>query len=902
MINFKGYLTIKYSKVDIHGYCKMKKGLFTVVVFFNVACGVFAQNSKRALLLLEKEDYLRVEQIFRKSVEKDSINPGAYYVYSRLFLSESFPRYNLDSSYLLILKAIDHYALVDQRAIERLHKIPIDDSTLWMQKNKIDSLAFQQALHNNSEAGYNLFLKKHPAAVQVNQAKTLRNKVAYKKARANNTYQSYKDFMDKYPEASESGEAMVKYNQLLFNEKTKEKSLTSYRQFLNEHPQTPFRDLIEKDIFEISTADNKKNSYEAFISQYPGSKYAKKALDYLYYHQQENGGTPEDFLKTYAGIRNIDSIGKLIPYHKQVLFPVYENNRYRFFNQTGKLVETLIWDKDIDPSYFCTGIYQDFVIASDNKIGYMLTKSGTKIHKGLFKTTGSMGYGLLKIANEKGYGVIHKAGWQVLPVAWDEVRLIANQFLAIKKNRLWGLATLSGKLLFDPQFQDIQVEGDFFIFEQDGKIAVTNHEALTTMLATNNSKLQFEYDDYQLVNDQEMIVMRDNQERLINNKLVTVIAPQGQKIHDQPHGWYVIRTDTFLVYNQQLQEVFAGPCDQYQFKDEWFGLKQNDKWALFNMHQGIKTGFEFDSIQFLSKNAIYLTGEEERSVFLSGGPGIEIKEGQRFQLILSNFQENQGDSLEYIVVTDPKKRLITLYNLKGEKIRALTNTQMNALYDNFFIVEKNGKKGIMNSSGKIVLATYYDAIGKPKNGIFSLLQRNKFGAFGVNDGFTIRPEYESALSVYNQSLLVATKSGKSGFIDHHNKKISPFDFEKIEYWRDSLAAVYQEGRWRIYNIYKDEYMMDNLADFQIFADSSEKKAIILGENGYGVIGNQSGIIIKPTFDDLQVIGHKDTYLFFCEKYVREAGLYVVIYYDKNGKMIRRQIYGEEDYDKIYCNK
>lgn len=886
----------------MHGCHKMKRGLLIVVTIFSLATDGFAQNSKRALSLLDKKDYLKVEQIFRKSIEKDSINPGSYYVYSQLFSSDSFPRYNLDSSYLLILKAIDHFAIIDQKEVERLNKIPINDSTLLRQKNRIDSLAFLRVVNSNDESSYNIFLKKHPTAAQVNEVKTLRNKVAYQEAKNINTYQSYKNFMDKYPDAREAGEAGDNYNQLLFADKTRERSLKSYQRFLEEYPLTPFREILEKNIFEIATVNNKIGSYENFIKKYPDSKYARRALDYLYYLQLENGKSPEDFVKEYARVNGVDSINKLVPYRSQVLFPVFEKQQYKFIDPTGKLAEGLAIDNAIDDSYYCQGIEEDFIILGRQTDRSIITKSGEKIYEGHFETAEPIGYGLLKIKNGKSNGVIHLSGLEVFSPEWDDITLIAGQFLVVEKKRLLGLATLTGRMIFTPQFQDIHAEGNFFVFEKDGKIAIGNENNLATLVASDNLQLEFTYDDYQLVNQNLMIAIRGGQECLINDKLETIFALEDQKIYDWPKGWYVINGNKFLVYDHLFKQIFSEPYDLYQFKDEWFGLKQNGKWALHNPDKEIETDFEFDSIQFLNKNAIYLINGDERSVYLSNGNEIRIKENQTFQLITSNFRENRADSLEYMTIFDPKKKLTTLYNLKGNKIKSLTNVRVNAQHGDYFVIEKNGKKGIMNNKGKILLTPFYDAIGKPRNGNYSLLQRNRFGLFSVTEKFTIRPEYETALSVYSQSLLIAGKSGKMGFVDTNNKKLSAFTFEKIEYWSDSLAVVYAEGQWGIYDIYNEEYVLDNLTSFNLFPDTSEKMAIIFGERGYGVIGNKSGIIINPTFDDLRVLGSQDSRLYFCEKHVKEADLYVVVYYDKAGKMVRRQVYVSEDYEKIYCDQ
>ena len=73
------------------------------------------------------------------------------------------------------------------------------------------------------------------------------------------------------------------------------------------------------------------------------------------------------------------------------------------------------------------------------------------------------------------------------------------------------------------------------------------------------------------------------------------------------------------------------------------------------------------------------------------------------------------------------------------------------------------------------------------------------------------------------------------------------------------------------------------------------------ENYYGIISNRNGLVIPPTFHDIINLGTAEMPFYFTEKSVEEAGIYVVIYYDHTGKLVRRQAYEEEDYDRIYCN-
>jgi len=48
------------------------------------------------------------------------------------------------------------------------------------------------------------------------------------------------------------------------------------------------------------------------------------------------------------------------------------------------------------------------------------------------------------------------------------------------------------------------------------------------------------------------------------------------------------------------------------------------------------------------------------------------------------------------------------------------------------------------------------------------------------------------------------------------------------------------------------------------------------------------------------VGTAEKPLYFTEKNVEEAEIFVVIYYNDQGTMIRREIYESDEYDRIYC--
>jgi hypothetical protein len=60
------------------------------------------------------------------------------------------------------------------------------------------------------------------------------------------------------------------------------------------------------------------------------------------------------------------------------------------------------------------------------------------------------------------------------------------------------------------------------------------------------------------------------------------------------------------------------------------------------------------------------------------------------------------------------------------------------------------------------------------------------------------------------------------------------------------------------------------------------------------------MLISCEYDDLRNVGTTDYPLYVGEKNVKEAGVFLVFYIDKDGKAIRRQIFAHDKYNSIAC--
>jgi hypothetical protein len=110
--------------------------------------------------------------------------------------------------------------------------------------------------------------------------------------------------------------------------------------------------------------------------------------------------------------------------------------------------------------------------------------------------------------------------------------------------------------------------------------------------------------------------------------------------------------------------------------------------------------------------------------------------------------------------------------------------------------------------------------------------------------------------------------------------------------------------WEMLNLFTGTVELSDIREVRPVRETASEKIYIMNQNNlFGVLSSVRGKIIPFSFSDLVNVGSAEEPLYFTEKHVSEASVFVVIYYDRNGKMLRREVYEEaDDYEKIYCQQ
>lgn len=840
----------------------------------------FASSERAIHKNLQKGHYEKARMQLKKTLKKDSLNAAASYLFAQYYFLPDNPAFNIDSAYHHVQVSLRVLSKTFGKRRDRLKRFAIDSMKLISLRNRIDSAAFEHAKRINTEGAFLHFLSGFPSATQYQEAIILRNEAAYQDAVRANTYESFLHFLEKYPTAVHAGEARNRYERLVYETKTRSRTLASYESFLSSYPATPYRHEVERHIFEIFTATGSPESFLSFLQRYPQSSSSKQARDILFHLLEER----YEF-SGYESLLN-DSLRNIKSLNIGYLVPVLKDGLFGLMNILGKLIIPNRY-VSLPEDYRCGNIKDDVLILG----GKLTSRDGTVIDPDTVLEVEDIGYGFLQSKNDNCTQIIHKSGFSVGDCV-VEGKVVAGRYLALKKNDHWALHSLAGQGLTPYDWDEINAYKDILIFKKDSKYWLTN--TTTVWLAADQQKISFSgpYDDLKQWAKDLLWVASEEKQGVLNQNLQEVIKSEPHTLKQTFFGAIALSSSGVDVYRWTAGIMSPQHFKNVTFKEPWIAVQRDKGWSILN-GQHTDNEAEYDTIVFTGP---FAQGCQEDFVEVYFSDQNRYKFQRPVQTV---FLPGLDTAAFLIVIQDNRK---TVYNQHGSKLLSTGYDDIQHAGQNFFIISQKGKKGLINAEGKLLLPIEFDGIGSISNNVISLLKNKKFGVYHVISKKLIKPEYEKNLVIYNAGAITAFQKGLYGFISWDNKPISQFEFTEIQHWNDTVALVSKNKTSMLYDVLTGKIRESPFLYVKFIKNTADEKlAIVKQEQGTGVIGTNGAFIIAPTFSHIVNVGSADEPLFLTEKHVEEASIFVVIYYDKEGNLLHRYVYEEEDYEKIYCS-
>ncbi len=838
----------------------------------------------------KKAKWPKVEQNLRKSLSKDPINPEALYLLALYFFNTKNPSCNNDSAFHYSLSAKSSFQRVTSKDRERLKRNNIDSMVFQRLTLKIDSASYETAKNLNTEQAYQHFIDVHAQAAQMSSAIELRDEVAFLNALKINSYSAFEEYVARYPYSNRNKEAQSRYERLLFEAKTKDEKLSSYIKFLNQFPSTPYRPQAERSILELSTLSGSQESFYWFIENYSGGASARQARNILYklqFSEKENtlGEETPATLTGRAGQRETDSLTSLEKLNELYWIPVIKSGKYGFMDENGAEVISPAFEW-IDDDYRCGEIRDRLLVTS----GGLISKNGSFIWHGNVKEAKEIGLGFWLVSSDSSNYVIHESGFQIGSKA-NSAKAVGGRFIALENKSKWSLYSLTGKQLVPPSYDDISsIDSLIIMIKSEKKILVTPSQlALTSNPSLGDGRRVF--DDIKRWGSQQYWVRNGLLEGVVDARLNFLIPLDRQELRKASFGFIRGKDEKISIKGIPRFEnvIYKSVIEQ----GGWLRLQTNE--GHFQLYDKILERLsDGDSVWFKGQVA-FVALNDSIDAFLPSGQKISFYVHAPFQ-----FKEF-GDSSSWLIL-DEKKRKVVYDAASGIKLFTMEVDQLEPVSPDIFLLTRAGKKGLVSETGKIIVPNEFEAIVQTEPTGYSLLKGKKFGWFDSKLKSIIKPAYDRNIRSYNSSLKIAFKDKGYGFIYNDGRPKSVFEWEEILYWNDSTALVKKGFQWMWVDIHSERVLLDRVRNYTVVKDSPlERIFIVRQDNAFGVISSRHGIIIPIQYSDVINLGSKDVPLYFTERHIKEAGISVVVYFDQNGKIIRKQAMESDEFDKIVCD-
>ena len=860
------------------------KRILTLIVLILSVGVTFAQwggsAEKRAFKNMQKGKWQKAHGRLVKTLGKEPVSPAVRYALSVYYFHPDNPDYDLDSAYHYIVHALEDFPVSAARERDKLRRLGVDSLGLIAQRGSIDSTAFEVARQTNTEAAYLEFLSHFPSAVQRDLASQLRDEVAFQEAQKENTYRAFNSYLTRYPASKRAPEALSNYHRLLYFEETKDGRLTSFEKFLATHPETPYRPEVNRRIFEISTAEGTVDSFLSFMRRYPTSDLVQKAKQMAFHilAEEDEPRWPAQFLN--------DSLRHLLAVNALYIVPYLKDGLYGFIDEKGSEVIAARY-KTIDPKYLC-GQVMDEVLTLDQQL---IARNGSPIFRGPVAELSDIGSGFLKVKTQGDVKVIHKSGF-VFADSIQDARVITRTFIALKKNDSWFMHTLSGMQLDVRPWKEVSAFEDVIIFSDSARKFAVRKQLLVKSADAVPLTVSEAFDEIRQW-QQGLIWGRSGEyQGVLNQSLERVIGFDKHTLTQTRFGAIAVVANGVTIYNYSGRR--SSRFDQIDIMGQRIAVRQNRSWFFFDPVALEPEGRAFDSLR---AEGPFVLAQRGDTVYIHFGENIiPFFKPQKISFVPGK------DSTSFLIVQERGQEK-NVFDMKGTRLFSGSFDAVEYAGSGIFVITRKDRKGLVNSKGKSLVPTEFDAIGSVRDEVLSVLKNKKFGAYHVGTDKLIKPQYQRNLIPYNASTVLTFKDGYYGFLGWDNKPVSAFEFDEVKYWNDTLALVKKGNSWDLYEIHSRKITEGNLKSISFIRDDPDEKiAIVQKDKNFGVISNKGKLIIPITFTAVINLGSAESPLYFTEKHIPEASLYVVIYYDRSGKMLRKEIYDDAgDYDRIYCS-
>ena len=383
------------------------------------------------------------------------------------------------------------------------------------------------------------------------------------------------------------------------------------------------------------------------------------------------------------------------------------------------------------------------------------------------------------------------------------------------------------------QYFKIYEAGKYGVINKEGDILIEPQYAM--IMIPNPSKPVFVcYEVYDEINkNYKTIVYNDNKEQLYSQYEQVQPFIFSEITSELPFEKSILKTkqgDLYGIIDFSGKEIVAPTYESIEslpYKEGMLLIQKNGKYGLMNMKGTIILPTEYDLIE---ADGYYSNSSQNK------------KEGY----IIAN-KTDQGYRYGYIN-SQGKKILEVEYN-EIERINSILEDEKI-----YIMAMKNGKMGVYQNETIVIPHDYEDIVYNKVNNLFTVQKNGKQGVINLQGNIVLQAEYDDIQ--FSGKIIKATKEGNTVFYNDKGEEQEKSNFADILYTTndDYFITINQEGKYGVIDKQKQTIIQNNFE----YIEYAFKDYFICTQNGkLGVVNTQQQYEIDFVYNVIQRVQDKN---------------------------------------------
>ena len=437
--------------------------------------------------------------------------------------------------------------------------------------------------------------------------------------------------------------------------------------------------------------------------------------------------------------------------------------------------------------------------------------------------------------------------------------ITSKTYFAAYKNNKWGVIDENGNTVIEPSYEEMMIipdnKTDIFLCTYD--VDFDTGEYSTKALNSKNEEI---FTDYSKI---EAISNHDKNNNLWYEDNVLKVQKDGK--------WGTINFEGKTVLNTEYDSIDVIPGVENALL-----IQKNGKYGVADREGRIILDTNYAEITNLGKT-------NRDGYIVKDDAGLYgIVDSSKKVVLQNQYQEIEkiyGNNL-YVVTQDGKQKVI---NNNGEDVLTQGFEQIAAILktkDQGVIYISNGKYGVMNLTGEVLIEAQYDNLVEAKANIFIATKGEKQGIVDIENNEKVPFQYQSI--TYNETgdIYVAEDENFNSNILNTN-----FDVQQtgilIEINADKGYFELRQGdEYKYYNFrFEEKNETEILSNNTLYLDKKD--------NLYGFVDKDGNVVVEYMYDDAT---EQNEYGFAA---VKKDGKWGAI--NNKGEVVQEPTYNLDDY-------